>query len=151
LIDRAYQAHLEDGRVHRPWDWADTHPLARLEVPRLNVRRIVLAGATGGSMAFGPGHVDGSALPNRPGNCALAGHRDSWFAFLEELRVGDELLLATRSATRRYRVTDLAVHSMWNAEVLRPTPEPRLTLITCFPFHGLLRSPWRYVAVCEPA
>jgi len=49
LIEHAFAAHLEDGGVHRPWRWADTHPIARLEVPRLGVERIVLAGASGSS------------------------------------------------------------------------------------------------------
>ena len=147
LIDRAFDAHLEDGRVHRPWRWADTHPIARLEVPRLGIRRHVLAGSSGSSLAFGPGHVDGTALPNRPGNSALAGHRDSWFAFLEQLRLGDELQVTTRDASQSYRVTELGVLSMWDTGALEPTADTRITLITCYPFEGLLRSPWRFVVV----
>ena len=51
--------HLADGEAHPPWRWADTSPIARLEVPRLGVRRVVLAGATGAVLAFGPGHIHG--------------------------------------------------------------------------------------------
>ena len=149
LIDSAFTAHLRDGRPHPPWSWADTHPIARLEVPRLGIRRTVLAGCSGPSMAFGPGHIDGSARPNGTGNCALGGHRDSWFAFLRELRRGDEILLRTREGLVRYRVRRLAVRSMWDAEPLEPTPDRRLTLITCYPFGGLRRTPWRYVVTCE--
>jgi sortase A len=150
LIDRAFEAYLEDGALHRPWSWADTHPIARLEVPRLGVERTILAGASGSSMAFGPGHLDGSAPPNRPGNCVVAGHRDSWFAFLEQLRPGDAVYLETREGRRRYRVVELSVRSMWDAEVLEGTPEHRLTLVTCYPFGGLRGSDRRYVAICRP-
>jgi sortase A len=149
LIDRAFIAHLHDGRPHRPWNWADTHPIARLEVPRLGIRRTVLAGCSGSSMAFGPGHIDGSAEPNQPGNCALGGHRDSWFGFLRELRHGDEILLRTREGLVRYRVGRIAVRSMWDAGPLEPTEQRRLTLITCYPFDGLRRTEWRYVVTCE--
>lgn len=150
LIERAFSAHLTDGEVHRPWSWADTHPVGRLSVPRLGVERIVLAGAAGSSLAFGPGHVSGTAPPNGAGNCGLAGHRDSWFSFLQELRPGDELLLETRDRSLRYVVSDLSVRSMWDDQALAPTVEPRLTLITCYPFGALRRGPLRYVVVGLP-
>jgi sortase A len=100
-------------------------------------------------MAFGPGHIDGTAAPNRAGNCALAGHRDTWFAFLEHLQAGDEIRLHTRDATRRYRVSGLAIRSMYDAGVLDPTMRRSLTLITCYPFSTLGRSELRYVVTCE--
>jgi sortase A len=149
LIERAYASHLDDGRPHRPWSWADMHPVARLEVPRLGLRRVVLSGSSGSSMAFGPGHIDGTAAPNAPGNCAVARHRDTWFAFLEDLQPGDEIRLHTRDVTRRYRVSDLAIHSMYDATVLEPSTRRRLTLITCYPFDALRRSELRYVVSCE--
>jgi sortase A len=145
LIDRAFLAHMDDGRHHLPWSWADTHPIARLEVPRLGVRRTVLSGAAGSSLAFGPGHVDGTAEPNHRGNCVLGGHRDSWFAFLEELRVGDEILLESRSGSRRYLVTALAVHGENDASLLEETEDDRLTLITCYPFRSWSPSELRFV------
>src|SRR5262249_22164287 len=74
LIERALAAHLQDGRPHRPWSWADTTPIAVLELHRLSVRRVVLEGASGTSLAFGVGHIDGTARPNSPGTCVLAGH-----------------------------------------------------------------------------
>jgi len=147
LIRRAFAAHLRDGAPHRPWDWADMHPVARLEVPRLGVLRTVLTGASGSSLAFGAGHVDGTAPPNATGNCALAGHRDGSFAFLDDLRVGDDLILRTHSGSVRYEVQDLLVTDMRDVGLLQPTEDPRLTLITCYPFHGLTRSELRYVVV----
>jgi sortase A len=149
MIDRAFAVHLEDGAPHRPWNWADTHPIARLSVPRLGIRRTVLAGSSGSSLAFGPGHLSGSAAPNLPGNCVLAGHRDSWFAFLRELRVGDEILLRTAEGRRRYRVRALEVRSMRDTTVLAPSATRRLTLVTCFPFGGLRRGELRFVVTCE--
>lgn len=164
LIDRAFASYLEDGQPHPPWPWADTYPIARLRVPRLHLDRVVLAGAAGESMAFGPGHLSGTAAPNASGRCVIAGHRDSWFRFLEDLRPGDVLELTSRSEaplsrseapfssseTRRYRVTDLAVVPHFDTAAIRPDGHDRLTLLTCYPFGGLLRSPWRYLVSCRP-
>jgi len=150
LIERAFEAHLADGRAHAPWSWADVQPIARLAAPRLGLERIVLTGASGSSLAFGPGHVDGTARPGEPGNVAIAGHRDGAFAFLGELHEGDELTLDTRAGARRYVVRELSVVSMWDEAVLAPTTGDRLTLITCWPLDGLVGSIERLVVVAEP-
>jgi sortase A len=143
LIERAYAAHLADGKPHRPWSWADHRPIAGLEL-----RRIVLSGASGGSMAFGLAHLDGTALPGERGNCVLAGHRNTWASFLERLRVGDELQVETRAGRLSYRVHRLSIVRKEAVEVLEPSGDERLTFITCYPFRGLASSPWRYVVTC---
>lgn len=149
LIDRALGAHLRDGRAHRPWPWADVHPIARLEFDRLGVSASVLSGASGASLAFGIGHVDGTALPGRPGHCVLAGHRDGAFAFLRSLEAGDLLRLRTHAGTRHYVVDSARVVRATATRILQPTPETRLTLVTCYPFNGLVRSTWRYVVSAD--
>jgi len=145
LIDRALAATLADGEARPPWSWADMHPIARLTVPRLRLGRPILSNATGPAMAFGIGHVDGTALPGGPGNCVLAGHRDSWAAFLSDLRVGDELVVEIPGGRCVYRVTTTAVTRLDDGGVLRNEGDDRLTLVTCWPFRGWVRSPWRYV------
>lgn len=149
LIARAFAAHLADGRPHRPWEWADMHPIARLEVPRLGLARHVLSGASGSSMAFGIGHLDGTAPPNTIGHAVLVGHRDSWCGFLKELEAGDEIRLRTADATQRYVVDEIRITD----ETMRIDVDkfftPRLTLITCYPFAGVLHSPLRYVVGCR--
>jgi sortase A len=150
LIDRAFAMHLSDGGRHRPWSWADMHPVARLEVPRLGVRRTVLSGATGATLAFGPGRIHGTARPNGEGNCVIAGHRDGWFAFLEKLRRGDRIVLRTHGGSVDYVVEDLIVADRREGSFLEPGEKARLTLITCYPFGGLRRSDLRYVVVCAP-
>ena len=104
LIHRALAATLEDGRARRPWSWADMHPIARLDVPRLGIERPVLSNATGEALAFGIGHLDGTAAPGAAGNCVLAGHRDGWAAFLADLRVADAVVLETPGRRAVYRV-----------------------------------------------
>ena len=145
LIHRALAATLEDGRVRRPWSWADMHPVARLTVPRLELARPVLSNASGPALAFGIGHVDGTAAPAAAGNCVLAGHRDSWAAFLADLQTGDDVVLETPRGRAVYRVAGTAVVRFDDARVLRDEGDDRLTLVTCWPFRGWLHSPWRYV------
>ncbi len=91
LLAHAWSAAEAGDARPRPWPWADTWPVARLEVPRLGIEEIVLAGASGRVLAFAPGHVDGTPLPGEPGNAILAGHRDTTFRFLERLRPGDRI------------------------------------------------------------
>jgi sortase A len=149
LIEEALAAHLLDGRIHRPWRWADLHPVARLEVAHLGVSQPVLSGASGSSMAFGIGHVDGTAAPGSRGNCVLSGHRDTWLGFLRQLEIGDRVSLQIRSGRRDYRVGRIAVVHESELGVLAPTAGDQLTLLTCYPFDGLARSAWRYVVVCQ--
>ncbi len=146
LIARAWaQARVGEPRP-RPWPWADTWPVARLAAPRLGVERFVLAGASGESLAFGPGHVGASAAPGRPDNVAVAGHRDTHFRFLERLREGDLLLLESRSGTRRFVVHALRVVHESDVGILERTGRPELTLITCFPFDAVVPGgPLRFV------
>ena len=151
LLARAWNETRRGGRVVKPWPWADTWPIARLTVPRLGVEEIVLAGGSGQSMAFGPGHLSRSAAPGSAGNVALAGHRDTHFRFLRDLEKGDEIRLeAADRKVRRYRVTETAVVDFRNRRPLAPSPVPALTLITCYPFDAIVPGgPLRYVVRAE--
>lgn len=145
LIDRAWEAHLRDGREHRPWSWADIVPVARLRAPRLGLDRPILSGAAGSALAFGLGHLDGTVAPGRPGLCALAGHRDTWARFLRDLVRGDELIVDDRGGERRYRVAALEIVDRREMRVLEPVSADRLVLVTCYPFGPLRGGRLRYV------
>src|SRR6267154_2711337 len=58
LLERAFSETIASGREVKPWSWADTWPVARIEVKRLHASAIVLAGSSGQALAFGPGHVE---------------------------------------------------------------------------------------------
>ncbi len=147
LLRAAWAETLDGKRQARPWPWADTWPVARLTVPRLGVDQIVLAGASGRTLAFGPGHVDGTPAPGALGNSVLGGHRDTHFAWLERLAPGDELYLDTSDGgRRRYRVAGSQVVDHRSARIALAAPVPRLTLVTCWPFDALRPGgPMRYV------
>jgi sortase A len=147
LMHAAWERALRGEREPRPWPWADTWPVARLIAPRQRVEVFVLAGATGRTLAFGPGHLFGTAPPGAPGNSVISAHRDTHFAFLRHLARGDELLVETADgARRRYLVNDTAVVDRRDLRATRPEPVPRLTLITCYPFDAVNPGgPLRYV------
>lgn len=156
LLERAWHETKRGGFQVRPWPWADTWPVARLEAPTRGAELIVLAGATGSSLAFGPGHLSGSARPGAAGNVVVAGHRDTHFRFLRDLEPGDALVLESPDGARRsFSVQDTAVRDRTQTDLIRPTPEPTLTLVTCWPFDALVPGgPLRYLvraaAVPEP-
>jgi sortase A len=147
LIRRAWrQASAGAGDV-RPWPWADTHPVARLLVPGRGVDTFVLAGASPRTLAFGPGHVDGTARPGFPGNAVISGHRDTHFAFLRRLRSGDVVEIEQRNGgRRRFVVTGARVVDRRDLSVTADGGDTRLTLVTCFPFDAIRPGgPLRYV------
>ena len=156
LIRRAWQQSVETGASHAPWPWADTHPIGRLQIPRLDYDEIVLEGATPRTLAFGPARMFTSAEMGEPGNLVLAGHRTSWFRRLEAVRQGDTIQLewydAHRHELRRrnYTVATMRVVDPQELNMLAPTPDDALTLLTCYPFGSSPRSPLRYVVRAVP-
>ncbi len=138
LLQRAWDRTLRGEREVKPWRWADTVPLAKLEFPRLGYGYIVLAGASGRTLAWGPGHVDGTALPGQKGNCVISAHRDTQFSMLRDVRIGDVITLQTPAGrVIRYRVTARRIATDRDTFLLAPTTQQELTLITCYPFDAV--------------
>jgi sortase A len=147
LLERAWDRSQRGEEQVAPWPWADTWPLARLRITEQKGDLLVVSGASGRNLAFGPAHLAGTAPPGSTGNCVLAGHRDTHFAFLEDLAAGDLLWLETpNGVVQRYQVHWAAVVHENDVSSLEPAAEPVLTLITCFPFDATLPGgPLRYV------
>jgi len=152
LIKQAW-AEAQDGRgPARPWPWADTTPVARLEVPALGIDEIVLAGASGRTLAFGPGHMDGTPLPGAPGLSVISAHRDTHFSFLRELVPGQVITLTDATKTEhRFRVTEARVVDSARAALAVEGDTPRLALVTCYPFDAIRPGgPLRYIVFADP-
>ncbi|MES9971334.1 MAG: class GN sortase [Candidatus Thiodiazotropha sp.] len=138
LIATAWNVTASETDNIRPWPWADTWPVARLEVPRMGVRRYILAGVSGRTLAFGPGWATQTALPGSLGASLIAGHRDTHFHFLKGLRQGDRLLLHTPGDKRViYRVTATGVVSQRQSRLISDQEQRELLLVTCYPFDTL--------------
>jgi sortase A len=152
LLDRAFAASLAGGVPVKPWSWADTWPVARIEVPRLHRSEIALAGASGQALAFGPGHVERTPDAGEPGTAVYAAHRDTSFAFLGDVRIGDEIRVTRRDGRAfRFRVTGTSV-VRWDASGIAADADGHhLVLATCWPLDAKTSGPLRYVVHAELA
>lgn len=152
LIRKAWSKSLATGADVKPWPWADTWAVARLQAPRLGVSLFVLDGASGEALAFGPGYLHGTSMPGSDGNTVLAGHRDTHFKFLRHLQLGDELAVEAKNGrTTRYKVEFTQVVPETDTRIVSGGDDTRLTLITCYPFDALSAgTPLRYVVVARP-
>jgi sortase A len=156
LVRRAWEQGVQSGKPQPPWPWADTHPVARIRIPRLGYDEIVLEGASPRTLAFGPAHLlNGTAL-GEPGNLVLAGHRTSWFRPLENIAQGDTIQIQWFDSRRgglqerTYTVNMISVVEPQDTALLAPTADDALTLITCYPFGRGPRSSQRYIVRASP-
>ena len=136
LLDRAWQQTLIDHQHNKPWPWADTWPVAELIVPKLDVAQIVLAGDSGESLAFGPGHSFASAMPEEHGTVMISGHRDTHFRFLQNMKKGERLILKTKSGIHYYTVSKTQIADSQNHKVNNSNDD--LILVTCYPFNSAI-------------
>jgi sortase A len=120
--------------------------LGRLEIARLDLQVMVLNRADAASLRRGAGWIRRTAGPGQAGNMGIAGHRDSHFRALQEIRKGDRIVLTTVDGLQNeYRVSWVSVVDPSDVEVLEPTPAASLTLVTCFPFNYVGPAPRRFI------
>lgn len=151
LLETAWSETLNGQKEVKPWPWADTWPVARLSAPDLGISRIVLAGASGSSLAFGPGHLFGSASPGSAGNIIISGHRDTHFSFLQDLKAGDPLQLQSDNKTASYQVSDIIIIDKTKVDVIPTDSNNKLVLITCYPFDAIQAGgSLRYIVIAKP-
>ncbi len=148
LIEAAWEQTLaQHGSPHKPWRWADTWPVARLQWQANGKTEdlYVLAGGTGNALAFGPGHLVETA-PIGEGASVVAGHRDTHFAFLRHVQPGNELALQNAHGEWLvYTVANTKVSDSTLGPLLLDPTSDSLTLVTCYPFDALLAGgPLRY-------
>ena len=152
LLQRAWAGTLAGQQDVKPWPWADTWPVARLVVPNLDIDQIVLEGAYGRTLAFGPGHVESTGpLEGSGGGIILTGHRDTHFRFLEQLQAGETVLLQTRTgAWNHFTVRDRRIVDSRTATILTQEDKKQLILVTCYPFDAVgPGGPLRYRVSAE--
>src|SRR5689334_24705656 len=142
LLQRAFSETIASGRDTKPWSWADTWPVARIEVKRLSASTIVLAGSSGQALAFGPGHLESTANAGERGVAVYSAHRDTHFRFLKDVRIGDEIAVTRRDGrTFRYRVDSTSV-AHYDASGIDPISDrSEIVLSTCWPLDAATPGP----------
>ena len=124
-------------------------PIGVVEIPRLGISSVVLEGDDVAELLFGVGHLSDTPLPWHGGNSVLAAHRDTFFRPLAGIRHDDIIRFTTAAAEFEYVVTETKVVEPTDLEVLDPTTNATLTLITCYPFDYIGPAPNRFIVRAE--
>jgi len=153
LMQRAWSQSLATGTPVLPWPWMDAQPLARLTIPRLGKSEILLDVGTGQALGFAPSHMQQTVLPGQPGLSVIAAHKNTHFAFLEHLEMGDVIEIENIDKSRtRFAVTGQEIvdkeHS--GIDIDAPKTTAQIALVTCYPFSTLsYGGPFRYIVYAE--
>ena len=119
--------------------------IGRLSVPRLHLSAMVREGVEAKTLRLSVGHIPATALPGQAGNVGIAGHRDTFFRRLKDLRTKDEIVFSTLNGNFKYEVESLLVVEPDNVAVLAPSSENMLTMVTCYPFSYIGSAPKRFI------
>jgi sortase A len=123
--------------------------IGRIEIPRIGLSAVVFEGTAKHTLRQAVGYIAGTALPGQPGNAGLAGHRDTFFRPLKDIRQNDIITLTTLRGEYRYRVVSTRVVDPTEVSVLDPTEDETLTLVTCHPFYFVGAAPNRFIVRAE--
>jgi sortase A len=119
--------------------------IGRLTIPRLRLTAMVREGVDSNTLRVAVGHLPETPLPGQAGNVAVAGHRDTFFRGLKNVRARDEIEFSTPAGDFKYEVESLSIVEPDNLKVIGPSSENVLTLVTCYPFSYVGSAPQRFV------
>ena len=142
LFDRA---HLQVAAIPSPGADSTNGLLGRMEIPRLGVSLIVAEGTNESTLRRAGGHIPGTSFPGQRGNVGIAGHRDTLFRPLRNIRQNDVITVTTLAGEYRYRVTSTEIVSPNDVTVLQSDGHEILTLVTCYPFYFVGPAPDRFI------
>lgn len=143
-LQLSWQHQQQNLRRHSRPAAASRPALLKLVIPRLKLDDIVVRGTDYASLLEGPGWMRSSSPPGS-GNTVIAGHRDTFFRGIHKLRPGDLIRLERGGHTFRFRVVSRHIISPQDTSPLAPTPEPALTLVTCYPTYWIGPAPKRLI------
>jgi sortase A len=123
--------------------------IGRISVPRLGMSAIVIEGTSARVLRRAVGHIAGTALPGEPGSVGIAGHRDTLFRPLRNIRENDAIRFTTPAGDYEYRVTSATIVSPTDVAVLEPGTSESLVLVTCYPFSFVGSAPARFIVRAE--
>ena len=144
----------EQRRLAREWEHQQLNPpvpgvpgdtLTRLTIPKIDLDSVVVEGTDRKALRLGPGHMEDTATPGETGNSVITAHRDTFFRHLNDLQMGDEVLVERGGKVFHYQVTGKRVVPPTDLSVIAPTKDTEITLITCYPFNYVGPAPRRFV------
>jgi len=119
--------------------------IAKLEIPRLKLSTVVVEGTSDSQLRVAAGHIQGTSLPGEGGNAGVAAHRDTFFRPIRSIRIDDVISVKTHERDIEYRVVSTKIVSPKDVQVLAPTGQETLTLVTCYPFNYIGAAPSRFI------
>ncbi|WP_234123753.1 class D sortase [Clostridium hydrogenum] len=118
-------------------DSGDMGVVGLLKIPKIDLKVAIGEGADLETLKFAVGHFKGTGMPGKNGNFCVAGHRSyiygEYFNRLNELKIGDEITVETLNGEYKYKVYSIQVVLPSHTEVLNPTTDATMTLVTCTP------------------
>ncbi|MCG2784966.1 MAG: class D sortase [Anaerolineae bacterium] len=109
----------------------------RIQIPAIGVDAPIVQGDGFEQLKKGVGQFIGSPNPGENGNVVLSAHNDIFgeiFRELDKLQPGDVVIVYTNQRQYTYIVTGTQVVEPTRVEVMAPTPNPTVTLISCYPY-----------------
>jgi len=144
-LERQIQAEEQHKGTISMGSFNEGDVLGKLEIPRIGLSVVVFQGTTSKTLRHGAGHIINSALPGETGNIGIAGHRDTYFRTLKDARPNDEIRIQTTTGLSRYEVDWIQIVAPEDTDILAPSSESTITLITCYPFYFIGAAPERFV------
>ncbi|MGM0873278.1 MAG: class D sortase [Bacillota bacterium] len=127
----------------------DGEEIGTLSIPKLEQTFPIFYGDSEAILKKGIGHVKGTALPGEGNNSVLAGHRDTFFRHLDQLVVGDKLIVGRSGTFYMYKIKKIRIVDKDDETVIVPKPWSSLTLTTCYPFTFIGPAPQRFIIEAE--
>jgi sortase A len=125
---------------------AENGLIGRLSIPRLDLHAVVREGTGEKTLSLALGHISGTAKPGQNGNVGVAGHRDSLFRGLRNIKLDDRIVFETSDGgTYVYQVSSTRIVKPTQVSVLNAGLYPELTLVTCYPFNYIGAAPDRFI------
>lgn len=116
-----------------------------MTIKRLDRKLPIIQGTSDKQLNQGVGHVTSSVLPGENDNLVLAGHRETSFRDLDELQIGDQILIQTELGDFMYEVDHTQIVDDDDETVIVSKGYASLTLVTCYPFDWIGSAPQRYI------
>jgi LPXTG-site transpeptidase (sortase) family protein len=123
--------------------------LTRVEIPKIDLDAIVVEGTTWKKLRVGPGRITSTAHPGEKGNAVITAHRDTFFRHIGDLKMNDEILIRRNGELLKFAVTGRKIVQPTDLSVLKPTKQPTLTLITCYPIYFIGPAPERLIVTAK--
>lgn len=109
----------------------------RIQIPAINVDAPVVQGDSWEQLKKGVAQHLETADPGQIGNLVLSAHDDIYgeiFRHLDQLQRGDDVIIYTATRSFTYVIANVQVVAPTDVEVMANTPDPTVTLISCYPY-----------------